>query len=521
MLLQARKRSAQQRQQHGSEELVSWHPTTTRSEEEDPQQQRQQQTGAATRVNMIIADYEGDTTTLTSSSRRTRRSRRKSFVHQTATLIRIVTIVALALFFVAATNHRLVNWSDSAASHTSGSSSKVNHNDHAKTTATLAKTNHNTAAAAAALVVQKQQKEAEKNQNNNNKASSPAASMIVLNSGHDEGDDPGTTKRLMEPPPPPRWNVTVIIPFCNRVNQLQDAVESVLRQTYPTHQIVIAISSGDKCLKDKSEVHNLFQTSARFKNLYDEIRSISSPAKNSNNTTKQDQLQLLTAPVAAAIPEIKIVLDPGCEVEQQLKCGGPIARGRNTALKAASLYTTHYAMIDDDDIWLPNKNQIQLEAMDKQGFHFSASDAFYSPLRNVRCMDLPNNTMISTTSATNIAQMNFSDTSRYQRWNTGKYRKIIFKKLGLHPRDSDDVLRNVTLKMLEKHNVLIQSSVLIEKSVFQMFNESLIFHQQGREDIELWLRILRSGNVSGILFFPEPLVFYEPTKWQSTCYDKK
>ena len=63
---------------------------------------------------------------------------------------------------------------------------------------------------------------------------------------------------------------------------------------------------------------------------------------------------------------------------------------------------------------LPNKNQIQLEEMDKQGFHISASaDAFYSPLRNVHCMDLPNNTMISTPSTTNMAQMNFSDTSRF------------------------------------------------------------------------------------------------------------
>jgi glycosyltransferase involved in cell wall biosynthesis len=291
------------------------------------------------------------------------------------------------------------------------------------------------------------------------------------------------------------------------VNHLQDAVESVLRQTYPTHQIVIAISSGDNCLKDKSEVYNLFQTSTRFKNLYDKIRSISFPANNSNNTSKQDQAQLLAAPV----PEIKVVLDPGCQVEQELNCGGPIARARNTAVKAASLYTTHYAMIDDDDVWLPNKNQIQLEEMDKQGFHMSASDAFYSPLRNIRCMDLPNNT--------NIAQMNFSDTSRFQRWNTGKYRDIIFKKLGLHPRASDDDLRNATLKMLQKHNILVQSSVLIEKSVFQMFNESSIFHRTKMEDYELFLRILRSpGNVSGILFFPEPLVFYEPSKRQSTCY---
>ncbi len=360
--------------------------------------------------------------------------------------------------------------------------------------------------------VQKLQTEAE-NIQNNIKASPPAA-MIIPNSVYAD-DDTGTTKRLMEPPPP-HWNVTVIIPFCNRVNHLQDAVESVLRQTYPTHQIVIAISSGDKCLKDKSEVYNLFQTS-RFKNLYDKICSISFPANNSNNTSKQDQAQLLAAPV----PEIKVVLDPGCEVEQlELNCGGPIARARNTAVKAASLYTTHYAMIDDDDVWLPNKNQIQLEEMDKQGFHISASDAFYSPLRNIRCMDLPNNTMISTSSTTNIAQMNFSDTSRFQRWNTGKYRRIIFKKLGLHPRASDDDLRNATLEMLQKHNILVQSSVLIEKGVFQMFNESSKFHRV--EDYELFLRILRSpGNVSGILFFPEPLVFYEPSKWQSTCYNYK
>jgi hypothetical protein len=153
-----------------------------------------------------------------------------------------------------------------------------------------------------------------------------------------------------------QWNVTAIIPFCNRLNQLQDAVESAFRQSYPTYEIIIAIDSGDKCFKNTTVVYDLFQN-PRFEKL------------------------------SSSKPKIKVITGPRCNDGQEDKCGGPIARARNAAVKVASLYVTHYAMLDDDDVWLPNKNEIQLGEMEKQGFKMSASDAFYSPLRNIRCID--------------------------------------------------------------------------------------------------------------------------------------
>jgi hypothetical protein len=274
-----------------------------------------------------------------------------------------------------------------------------------------------------------------------------------------------------------QWNVTAIIPVCNRPNHLQDAVESAFRQSYPIYEIIIAIDSGDKCFKNTTVVYDLFQN-PRFEKL------------------------------SSSEPEIKAILGPGCDDGQEDKCGGPIARARNAAVKEASPYTTHYAMLDDDDIWLPNKNEIQLGEMEKQGFKMSASDAFYSPdpLRDIRCID----------PTTSISQMNFSKNEKFARLNTGKHRKTIFRKLGLNPKDPDEVISNVTLGMLRIHSIFITSSVMIAKCVFQLFDENIKYHRT--EDYEFWLRILGSGNVPGALYFSDPLVFYESSRRRTTCY---
>ena len=45
---------------------------------------------------------------------------------------------------------------------------------------------------------------------------------------------------------------------------------------------------------------------------------------------------------------------------------------------------THFAFLDDDDAWLPNKIEVQLEVMQRDGIGLLSSDAL-TPL-NVGCL---------------------------------------------------------------------------------------------------------------------------------------
>jgi len=268
----------------------------------------------------------------------------------------------------------------------------------------------------------------------------------------------------------PEWRVAAIIPFCNRLAQLRDAVESAIEQTYPTSEIIIGLNSGNNCVRKASTVSDY---------LADEL-NLSFDEKS----------------------KIRVLEVGGCEEGHEEKCGGPISRARNVAIRNASPLTTHFAMLDDDDIWLPHKNQMQLDEMEKRGFVISASDALYSPLRNARCLD-PNK-------RAGISQMDFSDKEKFQLWIGGKHRGLIFHILRLDP-EKDNLPVIINKEQLAKHNIFINSSVMIAKGAIQLFDESRRYHRT--EDYELWKRILDSPEASsGARFFSEGLVFYDDTK---------
>jgi len=254
------------------------------------------------------------------------------------------------------------------------------------------------------------------------------------------------------------WNISVIIPFCNRLHSLQDAVESALKQTYPIHEVIIALDSGEKCVKN---VNNIW-------------------AEQQDTTTR-----------------VRLLKAPPCD---KARCG-TIGRTRKFAIEHANPFATHYALLDDDDVWFPEKTTVQVEKMIAGNYSFSSSDAVYPKDNKGRCK--------GTTFVSHNTSMSHRDA--YALWNGGRYRQTILSRLGLKP---DDLFpSHITFEILRKQNLFVASSVIIAKDVYLGFDENLP-NRSITEDIELWLRTLK---VTPGLLIPEPLIIYD--NYRSQCDD--
>lgn len=114
--------------------------------------------------------------------------------------------------------------------------------------------------------------------------------------------------------------VSVIIPFFNGVNWLNEAVESVIKQTYSNIEIIVI---NDGSIEDMTDF--LIKFNSRIKYTY------------------------------------------------QKNQGAAVAR--NVGMKLAS--GDYFAFLDSDDIWLPNKLEKQVNFMDKINAKWSHTNYFY------------------------------------------------------------------------------------------------------------------------------------------------
>ena len=139
---------------------------------------------------------------------------------------------------------------------------------------------------------------------------------------------------------PPR--VVAIVATCNRANSLLDAVASVLAQTVPAFEILVSIDSGAKCV---ASVDNVWPGG-----------------------------------------KVKVLKRPGYDVTPSAG-----ARARMHAIEHSHQDATHFAFLDDDDVWLPTKLEIQLAAMANKTDAptvLVSSDALYPAKREAaRCRD--------------------------------------------------------------------------------------------------------------------------------------
>lgn len=251
------------------------------------------------------------------------------------------------------------------------------------------------------------------------------------------------------------WNVSVIIPSCNRIHSLQDAVSSALEQTYPVHEVVVALDSG-----------------------HEKLTCV--PASRLVNIWNDERVKFL-------------------QVNSQVEgLPGSPARVRRYAIENASPYSTHYAYLDDDDLWYPSKVQVQIEHMIANNVSFSSTDAAYPLLSSATDCCRDNGRWTS---------HNLTNGKLYGgAWVTQKNLRFTQQQFNLTKADS--LPTHVNLDILKVFNIFVTSSVMVSKEYYNSsWNEDL--EQKGQEDYALWLKILERTDG---LFVQQPLILYDHSR---------
>ena len=223
--------------------------------------------------------------------------------------------------------------------------------------------------------------------------------------------------------------VSVVIPTYNRFTYLMRTIESVKKQTYSEIEIIV--------VNDRSTQ----------KEYYDfDWKDI-----------------------------IVIHLEENSKKKFGFACAGYV---RNQGIKIAN--GSHIAFCDDDDIWFPQKIELQLEKMKKTGCQMSSTDGL-------------------------IGNGPYEDDKKYKKYNAEHY----FNQLqSIYRKRSKDELKDGfpeiwDLNFVKVHNCVICSSVLIAKHVLDKI-ENMKCVKNGREDYDCWKRILghtNSAYVTDICFY--------------------
>jgi glycosyltransferase involved in cell wall biosynthesis len=219
--------------------------------------------------------------------------------------------------------------------------------------------------------------------------------------------------------------ISVIIPSYNRYDSVIYAIESVKNQTYKDIEIIV-INDGS--------------SDSRY---YEKIESctVINLEKNSKNA-------------------LNINKNP---------YGG---RARNYGLKISK--GKYVAFLDDDDYWMPEKLERQIQMMESTKTLFSCTEGYFG-----------------------IGP--FDKNKKYQLYNKEKYWSYLSKKLNL----SNDFPDLIDKNLLNKHNIIINSSAIVSKKICNTIG----YQKEGcfAEDYNYWKRCIKYSNCS---YIKEPLVYY-------------
>jgi glycosyltransferase involved in cell wall biosynthesis len=225
--------------------------------------------------------------------------------------------------------------------------------------------------------------------------------------------------------------VSVIIPTYNRFKYLLNTIKSVKEQTYPNIEIIVV---NDKSIQ--KEYYDYDWESNNIKIIHLE--------KNS-----------------------KDIFGYACAGGYQRNFGIEKATG------------DYIAFCDDDDIWFPNKIELQLKAMRETGCKMSSTDGL-------------------------IGNGIFNPTKSYKKYLADHHYKtlqnIYNSKDGNLLNSGFPIIWN--LIFLKIHNCVICSSVMIKKDVIDEVGKFIIANRA--EDYQYWLRVLQhtdSVYVKDICFY--------------------
>ena len=225
--------------------------------------------------------------------------------------------------------------------------------------------------------------------------------------------------------------VSAIIPTYNRFRYLLNAVKSIQQQTYPNIEIIV--------INDGSTQKEYYEYDWTFHNI------------------------------------IIIHLDKNTKELFGYACSNFV---RNKGIEVSS--GKYIAFCDDDDIWFPNKIELQIKAMHESGCKMSSTDGL-------------------------IGRGMYDPAKSYKKYNAENHYATlqnIYRKKGSNLLDNGfPTIWN--LDFLKIHNCMICSSVLIEKNILEKINMMKCM-KNGGEDYYCWKQAIEHTNsvyVKDICFY--------------------
>ena len=223
--------------------------------------------------------------------------------------------------------------------------------------------------------------------------------------------------------------VSVIIPSYNRFKYLQNAIDSVLNQTYSNFEIII--------INDGSDERQYYE----YK-FPDEVKIIHLDRTKTPNW------------------------------------GG--SRQPNRNIGAQNSDGNYLAFLDDDDIWLPNKLEVQVDVMNNSSNNFSGTEGYFG----YGVYDINN-------------KYELYNAEHFFKILKKKYKKTKYLKNNKFPEEWNE-------EFLSVHNCIILSSVMVEKELFIRLGG---FRGLPRlADYDCWLGLLKLTNFD---YINEPLFYYD------------
>jgi glycosyltransferase involved in cell wall biosynthesis len=236
--------------------------------------------------------------------------------------------------------------------------------------------------------------------------------------------------------------VSVIIPSFNRFSFLLNTIKSVKEQTYKNIEIIV--------VNDCSTQKEYYE--------YDWISNGIIIVHLEQNTKQQ-----------FGYPCVGYVINKGIEI-----------------------YTGEYfSTCDDDDMWFPNKLELQLYAMKETGCKMSSTDGLFG--RGV-----------------------YNPENKYKKYNAEHYYNIlqnVYRRNG-HGELDNGFPRIWSLDFLKIHNCIIACSVIIHRDIITKIGKKLEIKMGGANingktvhiDYDYWLRALEHTNS---VYVDDVCVYYD------------
>ena len=222
--------------------------------------------------------------------------------------------------------------------------------------------------------------------------------------------------------------VSVIIPSYNRFEYLLNAVNSVKNQTYKNYEIIV--------VNDESSQKEYYEYAIEDINLI--------------NIKKKDYP------------------DWGGSRQPLRNIGAEIAKGE------------YLAFLDDDDMWMNNKLEVQINEMLKNNYLFSSTEGYYG-------------------------DGVFDKNTSYELYNNEKFYKILKKKYRRSGFLNQGKFPKVwNFDFISIHNSIILSSVIVEKKLFKRLGG--FRGLPVRADHDCWLGLLK---LTDLLYVDVPLFYYD------------